>query len=72
MRAAVLKEPKGRLHIEDRALPKPGHGEVLIRVRACGVCHGDLMVCNGDFPLCGHPSFRATKSQVSSRSSVPA
>jgi len=49
MRAAILKEPKGNLQIEDRAVPTPGHGEVLIRVHACGVCHGDLMVRNGDF-----------------------
>jgi Zn-dependent alcohol dehydrogenase len=30
MRAAILKEPKGRLEIEEQAVPTPGQGEVLI------------------------------------------
>ena len=51
MRAAILTETKGKLQIQDRPVPTPGHGEVLIRVHACGVCHGDLMVRNGDFPF---------------------
>jgi len=51
MRAAILKETKGKLEIQDRPIPTPRHGEVLIRVHACGVCHGDLMVRNGDFPF---------------------
>jgi len=46
MRAAILKEPKGNLEIEERAVPTPGPGEVLIRVGACGVCHGDLSLAN--------------------------
>lgn len=55
MRAAVLKEPKGQLQIEERAVPTPGQDEVLIRVHACGICHGDLMVRNGDFPFVRPP-----------------
>src|SRR5215472_11371150 len=55
MRAAILKEPKGRLHVEDRAVPTPGYGEVLIKVHACGVCHGDLMVRDGEFPFIRYP-----------------
>ncbi len=55
MQAAVLKEPKGKPQIEDRAVPAPGPGDVLIRVRACGVCHGDLMVRNGEFPFVRFP-----------------
>ena len=51
MRASVLKERKGTLQIEDRPVPTVGHGEVLVRVHARGVCHGDLMVRNGDFPF---------------------
>jgi D-arabinose 1-dehydrogenase-like Zn-dependent alcohol dehydrogenase len=51
MRAAILKETRGKLEIQDRPIPTPGHGEVLVKVRACGVCHGDLMVRNGDFPF---------------------
>jgi len=55
MRAAVLRRAKEKLELEDRALPVPGHGEVLIRIRACGICHGDLMVQNGDFPFVRFP-----------------
>lgn len=55
MKAAVLRGPKQRLEIEDRKVPVPGHGEVLLRVHACGVCHGDLMVQNGDFPFVRFP-----------------
>ena len=34
----------------DRAVPDPGPGQVLIRVRACGVCRTDLHVVDGDLP----------------------
>ncbi|HRQ01076.1 MAG TPA: alcohol dehydrogenase catalytic domain-containing protein, partial [Terrimesophilobacter sp.] len=40
MRAAVL-HAVGDLRIEDRPIPTPGPGEVLIRVEACGVCGSD-------------------------------
>jgi propanol-preferring alcohol dehydrogenase len=55
MQAAVLRETKGKLQIQDRPVPTPGPGEVLIHVHACGVCHGDLMVRNGDFPFVQFP-----------------
>ncbi len=39
------------LRLEERgAPPTPGPGEVLLRVRACGVCHTDLHVVEGDLP----------------------
>ena len=40
----------GVLHAEDRPLPEPGPGQVLLRVAACGVCHTDLHVCEGELP----------------------
>jgi len=55
MKAAVIKQPHGRIEIEERERPTPGRGEVLIRVRACGVCHGDLMVQQGEFPFAPYP-----------------
>ena len=42
MKAAVFYGPEQPLRIEDVPTPKPGPGEVLIRVAACGVCHTDL------------------------------
>jgi alcohol dehydrogenase, propanol-preferring len=31
------------------AIPAPGRGEVLIRVLACGVCHSDAHIVDGDW-----------------------
>lgn len=41
MRAAVLQGP-GRLSIEERPVPAPGPGEVLVRVEAVGTCGSDV------------------------------
>jgi len=40
MRAAVLVEP-GRIEMEDRAIPTPKPGDVLVRVLSVGVCGSD-------------------------------
>jgi propanol-preferring alcohol dehydrogenase len=50
MKAAVLHEFKKRLSIEDIEPPVPGAGEVTIEVEACGVCHSDLHLAEGDWP----------------------
>jgi len=50
MKAAVLQEFKKPLAIIDVPRPEPGPGEVLIAVEACGVCHSDLHVADGDWP----------------------
>ncbi len=50
MRAAVVDEPGAPVRIEDRERPEPGRGEVLLRVRACGVCHSDVNVRDGHVP----------------------
>jgi alcohol dehydrogenase, propanol-preferring len=34
----------------DTPVPQPGHGELLLRVLACGVCRTDLHVTEGDLP----------------------
>jgi propanol-preferring alcohol dehydrogenase len=38
------------LRIEDVPLPAPGPGELLLRVRACGVCRTDLHIVEGELP----------------------
>lgn len=38
------------LAIEELELDPPGRGEVLVRIRAAGLCHSDLSVINGDRP----------------------
>ena len=49
------------LKIREVELAPPGHGEVLIRIRAAGLCHSDLSVISGDRPrpvpmVLGHES----------------
>jgi propanol-preferring alcohol dehydrogenase len=51
MKAAILREIGKPITIEDVATPTPGAGEVLIRVEACGVCHSDLHLADGDWDL---------------------
>ncbi len=50
MKAAVLREFKAPLSIEEIAQPQPGAHEVLIEVEACGVCHSDLHLADADWP----------------------
>src|SRR5580704_17562013 len=50
MKAAILREFKAPLTLEDVAQPRPDAHEVLIEVQACGVCHSDLHVADGDWP----------------------
>ena len=57
-RAAVLREiglpipysESRPLRIEEVELADPGPGEVLVRIRAAGLCHSDLSAINGDRP----------------------
>ena len=55
MRAMVLRRPGGPLELERRALPEPGHGQVLLRVKACAVCRTDLHVHDGELPSIPYP-----------------
>ena len=48
MRAAVLDDPRTPLRVETILKPAPKAGEVLLRVRACGVCATDLHVIKGE------------------------
>lgn len=60
MRAAVLTDFGKPLALEDVPIPDPLADEVLIEVLACGVCHSDLHIADGDLP-----GFRAlTKHRV--------
>jgi len=60
MKAAVLADFGQPLSIEELATPQPRDDEVLIEVEACGVCHSDLHIVDGDLPR-----FRAaTKARL--------
>jgi propanol-preferring alcohol dehydrogenase len=51
MRAAVLREIGKPIECAEVPTPEPGLGEVLIRVQACGVCHSDLHLADGDWEM---------------------
>ena len=55
MRAWVVRSPgpieAGPLSLEERPVPEPAPGELLVHVRTCGVCRTDLHVSEGDLPV---------------------
>jgi S-(hydroxymethyl)glutathione dehydrogenase / alcohol dehydrogenase len=51
IRAAILWEQGAPLSVETAELDDPGPGEVLVEVRAAGVCHSDLHPARGDWPM---------------------
>jgi propanol-preferring alcohol dehydrogenase len=48
MKAMQLAAPRTPLHLVELPRPEPGPGELLLQVRACGVCRTDLHVVDGD------------------------
>jgi NDMA-dependent alcohol dehydrogenase len=48
IRAAVLNAPRQPFTIESLELDGPQHGEVLVKLAACGVCHSDWHLVTGD------------------------
>lgn len=51
MAAAVMTAAGEPLEIRDLPIPKPGPGEVLVRIEVCGLCHTDLHLWKGDQPI---------------------
>jgi 2-desacetyl-2-hydroxyethyl bacteriochlorophyllide A dehydrogenase len=52
MRAVRARAP-GEIHLEEVARPDPGPEDVVVRVRACGICGTDLHWYHGTFPVPG-------------------
>ncbi len=48
MRAVVITSP-GRVQIAELPVPTPGEGEILVQVRACGVCGTDVHIYRGEY-----------------------
>ena len=57
MKAAVVRAFGKPLVIEDVPVPVPGPGEILVKTKACGVCHTDLHAASGDWPIKPVPPF---------------
>jgi D-arabinose 1-dehydrogenase-like Zn-dependent alcohol dehydrogenase len=56
MKSVVVSAAKGPWELQDRDVPEVGPNDVLIRIRACGICGTDLWISDGvlafrDFPL---------------------
>jgi propanol-preferring alcohol dehydrogenase len=57
MKAAVVREFKQPLVIEDRPIPEPDEGQILVKIEASGLCHTDMHAANGDWPVKPTPPF---------------
>ncbi|MDR7318052.1 alcohol dehydrogenase AdhP [Brevibacillus nitrificans] len=51
MKAAVVNEFQKKLELKEVAVPEVGYGEVLVKIKTCGVCHTDLHAAHGDWPV---------------------
>lgn len=55
MKAVQVSKPGGDFELVEREVPRPGPGQVRIRVQACGVCHSDSVTKDGSFPGISYP-----------------
>jgi D-arabinose 1-dehydrogenase-like Zn-dependent alcohol dehydrogenase len=55
MKAAQIGKPGGAFEIVEREIPRPGAGQVRVRVLACGVCHSDQLVKENLWPGLQYP-----------------
>ena len=57
MKAAVVREFRKPLVLEEVTVPMPGAGQILVKIAATGVCHTDLHAAEGDWPVKPKPPF---------------
>jgi D-arabinose 1-dehydrogenase-like Zn-dependent alcohol dehydrogenase len=55
MTVAQVAKPGADFQIVEREIPEPGAGQVLIKVKACGVCHSDVLTKEGSWPGIQYP-----------------
>ncbi len=55
MRVAQIPAPGADFQMADREIPKPGVGQVRIQVKACGICHSDVLTKEGQWPGIQYP-----------------
>ena len=51
MRAAVVTAFDQPLTLEERAVPEPAVGEVVVRIETSGLCHTDIHAAHGEWPV---------------------
>jgi D-arabinose 1-dehydrogenase-like Zn-dependent alcohol dehydrogenase len=57
MKAIQIKAPGADFQLVEKEIPQPGEDQVLIKVAACGVCHGDALAKEGHFPGTRYPTI---------------
>ena len=55
MKVAQIPKPGGDFELVEREIPAPGPRQVRIKVKACGVCHSDVVTKDGLFPGIQYP-----------------
>ena len=55
MKAMQVTKGGRKFELVERPIPKPGPGQVLISVAACGICHSDMFVREGHWPGIQYP-----------------
>jgi D-arabinose 1-dehydrogenase-like Zn-dependent alcohol dehydrogenase len=55
MRAVQVARAGDPLELVEREMPEPARGEVCVRVEACGMCHGDSLTVEGQWPDLSFP-----------------
>jgi D-arabinose 1-dehydrogenase-like Zn-dependent alcohol dehydrogenase len=55
MKVVQVPKPGGDFEIAEREIPRPGPGDVRIKVQACGICHSDAFTKDGSWPGIQYP-----------------
>jgi len=55
MKAVQISKAGGNFEVVERPMPEPGRGQVRIKVEACGICHSDALVKEGQWPGIEYP-----------------
>jgi propanol-preferring alcohol dehydrogenase len=55
MKAMRIHAPNSALRLDEVTMAEPAPGEVLVQVKACGVCRTDLHIADGEIAACAYP-----------------
>ena len=69
--AAIVEAPRAPFRIAPVEIDPPGRGQVRVEIHACGVCHTDMVMRDGELPV-PFPVVSDMRVRASSRPSAPA